>query len=254
MNISMNRIHLDTIDSTSNYARTLLDRGECTADFTLIDSDDQTAGRGQRGNSWETEYGKNVIFSLVCHPVWIRPAEQYILSECIALAVATALQRNLPDEKAQCVTVKWPNDIYYKDSKISGTLIECDLFGKSVSNCIVGTGVNINQQRFMSDAPNPISLYHIIGTESDRESILLEIINEFTTLYNRVKEGENEAIHEEYKCRLYRNDNSIYTYSDENGTFQARIIDVEPSGRLILETSEGERRRYEFKEVKFIIG
>lgn len=249
----MNRIHLETIDSTSNYARTLLDKGECTDEFTLIDSDDQTAGRGQRGNSWETEYGKNVIFSLVCHPVWVRPADQYILSECIALAVASALRRNLPDEKAQYVTVKWPNDIYYKDSKISGTLIECDLFGRSVGNCIVGTGVNINQQHFVSDAPNPISLYNIKGEESDRESILLEIIEEFTAFYLRVKDGESALIHEEYKQHLYRNDNALYTYSDENGMFQARIIDVEPSGRLILETSQGERRRYEFKEVKFIL-
>lgn len=249
----MNRIHLDTIDSTSNYARILLDKGECADDFTLVDSDDQTAGRGQRGNSWETEYGKNVIFSLVCHPVWVRPAEQYILSECIALAVASVLKRNLPAEKAKNVTVKWPNDIYYKDSKISGTLIECDLFGKSVSNCIVGTGVNINQQHFVSDAPNPISLYNIIGVDADRESILLEIVEEFTSLYNRVREGESEAIHEEYKRNLYRNDNGLYAYSDENGSFQARIIDVEPSGRLILETSEGERHRYEFKEVKFIL-
>lgn len=249
----MKRIHLITVDSTSNEVRRRLDAGEDMPDMTVIDSDDQTAGRGQRGNSWETAPGKNVIFSLVCHPVWVRPADQYVFSECIALAIVHVLRRFLPDEMAQNLTVKWPNDIYYCDKKISGTLIECDLIGRSISNCIVGSGVNINQQTFLSDAPNPVSLLNIIGQESDRDSIMLSIIDEFTDYYDMVKTGESSSIHQEYKANLYRNDNRYYPYSDENGQFLARILDVEPSGRLILETSEGEKRRYEFKEVKFVL-
>lgn len=249
----MKRIHLLTVDSTSNEVRRRLDAGEDMPDLTVIDSDDQTAGRGQRGNSWETAPGKNVIFSLVCHPMWVRPADQYVFSECIALAIVHVLRRFLPDEMAQNLTVKWPNDIYYCDKKISGTLIECDLIGRSISNCIVGSGVNINQQTFLSDAPNPVSLLNIIGKESDRDSIMLSIIDEFTDYYDMVKAGESSSIHEEYKANLYRNDNHYYPYSDENGLFLARILDVEPSGRLILETSEGEKRRYEFKEVKFVL-
>jgi len=249
----INRIHLDTIDSTSNYAHLLLERGEELPDLTIIETEDQTAGRGQKGNSWETEKGKNLIFSLVCHPVWVHPAHQYVLSECIALAVVKALSQQLSDEFKENLSVKWPNDIYYGDKKISGTLIECDLLGKSVSNCIVGTGVNINQEIFLSDAPNPISLNNIIGRETEREVVFQDIVSEFSHLYERVKAGESAAIHEEYKSRLYRNDGSYYTYADEQGEFSARIIDVEPSGRLILETTSGDRRRYEFKEVKFIL-
>lgn len=249
----MNRIHLKTIDSTSNYARVLLEQGKCADDFTLIDSEDQTAGRGQRGNSWETEEGKNIIFSLVCHPTWLRPAEQYVLSECIALSVVSALAEYIPVEKAKLLKVKWPNDIYYGDDKISGTLIECDLMGRSVSNCIVGTGVNINQQRFVSNAPNPISLYNIIGVETPLEPVLNNIVDIFIKYYGRVKNGESSAIHSEYKEQLYRNDGGFYAYSDDNGNFSARIIDVESSGRLILETESGENRRYEFKEVKFVL-
>ncbi len=249
----LNRIHLDTIDSTSNYAHLLLERGEELPDLTIIESEDQTAGRGQKGNSWETEKGKNLIFSLVCHPKWVHPAQQYVLSECIALAVVKALKQQLPDEFKEKLSVKWPNDIYFGDKKISGTLIECDLMGKSVSNCIVGTGVNINQQVFVSDAPNPISLFNIIGRETERETVFGDLISEFSKLYERVREGESSAIHDEYKSCLYRNDRAFYPYSDEKGLFSARIIDVEPSGRLILETEEGERRRYEFKEVKFVL-
>lgn len=247
------RIHLDTIDSTSNEVRRRLDAREPMPDMTIIDSDDQTAGRGQRGNSWETEAGKNVIFSLVCHPVWVRPADQYVFSESIALAVVKVMRNFLPDEMGKKLMVKWPNDIYFGDKKISGTLIECDLMGRSISNCIVGTGVNINQQKFYSDAPNPVSLHNIIGKDSDREAILLSIIDEFVKYYERVKAGESSSIHKEYKAHLYRNDSQLYAYSDENGQFLARIINIEPSGRLILETEDGEMRRYEFKEVKFVL-
>ena len=248
-----NRIHIESIDSTSNYARLLLERGESLPDITIIDAEEQTAGRGQRGNSWETEPGKNVIFSLVCHPTWVHPVQQYVFSEAIALSVAQALGQELPDDKIKNLSVKWPNDIYYGDKKISGTLIECDLFGHSISNCVIGTGVNINQQFFRSDAPNPVSLYNILGRETDKERILLNIAEEFAGYYDCIHSGAFGPIHEEYKRRLYRNDGEFYAYEDVQGLILARIVDVEPSGRLILETPEGESRRYEFKEVRFVL-
>lgn len=251
--MKMNRIHLDTIDSTSNFARQMLDEGKASEGMWLIDADDQTSGRGQRGNSWETEDGKNVIFSLICHPTWLRPSCQYVLSEAIALAVVMVLRRNMSPEKVGKMSVKWPNDIYYADKKISGTLIECDLMGRGIKNCIVGTGVNVNQRKFISDAPNPVSLFQIKGYESDREQIMMDIISEFTALYEKIEQGQHDAIHEEYKKNLYRNDGGLYAYADAGGEFYARIVDVEPSGRMILETDEGEMRRYEFKEVKFLI-
>lgn len=250
---NINRIHLNTVDSTSNHARALLDGKRASEGMTLIDADDQTAGRGQRGNSWETEEGKNIIFSLVCHPVWLRPSQQYVLSEAIALAVVSVLRRNMQSADAEKMSVKWPNDIYYADKKISGTLIECDLFGRSVANCIVGTGVNINQEVFRSDAPNPVSLRQIVGRDSDREQIMKDIVCEFVALYDRIEGGDHDGIHEEYKRNLYRNDGGMYAYADEGGEFYAKIIDVEPSGRIILATEDGEVRRYEFKEVKFIL-
>lgn len=253
MVLNIHRIHLDTVDSTNNYVRRLLDEGDQLPDITLVESEDQTAGRGQQGNSWETELGKNLIFSLVCHPTWVRPAQQYVFSESIALAVARALRQALPPDEADKVKVKWPNDIYYCDKKISGTLIECDLFGRSISNCIVGTGININQQLFRSNAPNPVSLHHILQRDTDRETVLLSVLKEFVTLYLQIKEGGTEAIHALYKTYLYRNDNQYYAYSDDSGPFTARIIDIEPSGRMILQTPSGETRRYEFKEVKFIL-
>lgn len=251
--MEISKIHLQTVDSTSNHAHALLVNGEEFSDLTVIESEDQTAGRGQQGNSWETEAGKNLIFSIVCHPLNVYPAQQYVLSEAIALAVVHALACQLPPEMADNLSVKWPNDIYFGDKKISGTIIECDIMGKSIANSVIGTGVNINQKIFHSDAPNPISLYNIIGKEADRDHVMNALLEEFSNLYNRILQGDFANIHEEYKESLYRNDGRLYPYSDADGAFEARIINVEPSGRIILELASGEHRRYEFKEVKFVI-
>lgn len=241
------RIHLKKIDSTNNYARTLLDKGELLPDITLIDADVQEAGRGQKGNSWEAEQDKNLLFSLVCHPTNLPPARQFILSQCISLAIKQALSRYVDN-----ITIKWPNDIYYCDKKICGILIECDLLGKNISNCIIGCGININQETFTSDAPNPTSLRIITGKDFDREAILLEITANFLTLYKLITNQQDDIISKMYMQNLYRK-SGFYMYSDCNGVFEAEISNVEPTGHLNLHLKNGEIRRYEFKEIKFIL-
>lgn len=241
------RIHLDTVASTNSYARELLDSGTILPDMSLIDSDEQTAGRGQKGNSWETEKNKNLTFTIVCHPQFVPPARQFIISEAIALSIQQTLA-----EYADNFTVKWPNDIYWKDKKISGTLIECDLTGRSIGNCIVGSGININQEQFLSDAPNPISLRNITGKEHDKEEILDKVIKRFISFYTDIKEGREADLSELYMCNLYRC-KGFYLYQDRDHSFEAEIADIEPSGHLVLRKHDGTKLRYEFKEVKFIL-
>lgn len=243
----MIRIHLDTIDSTNNHAKRLLAEGNPLPGMTLIDSDDQTAGRGQQGNSWETQPQCNLTFTLVCHPVMVRPSRQFVLSQCIALAI-----RNVLTRYTDGISIKWPNDIYWRDKKISGTLIECDLMGRSISNCIIGTGININQTLFVSDAPNPVSLRQITGVEYDREALLMEFTDEFVRLYEFIENGSVDEIVQPYMASLYRRD-GFYPYQDKDGRFNARIADIEPTGHLVLHKDTGEDVRYEFKEVKFIL-
>ena len=150
------------------------------------------------------------------------------------------------------VTIKWPNDIYWYDKKISGTLIECDLKGKAISNCIVGTGINVNQDRFLSDAPNPISLRIVTGEEHDLGQLLCEVTQRFLSYLRVAEEGGAETIRERYKQRLYRRE-GFHAYEDANKRFLAKFLDVENSGRLLLTDTENKVRRYEFKELKFII-
>lgn len=242
------RIHLPSVASTNSEARRRLDQGEELPELTLIDTDDQTAGRGQVGNKWESEAGQNLSFSLVCHPHWLSAARQFALSQAIALAVCDALSALGLGHR---VSVKWPNDIYIDDSKVSGTLIECDLSGKTISNCIVGTGVNVNQTIFRSDAPNPISLRQALGRTFDREALLSDIVSRFSAFYQQLRSEGHQALHTLYMSRLYRR-TGLHLYADAEGTFKASLHAVEPTGHLLLRTDDGTLRRYEFKEVKYL--
>lgn len=235
------RIHKDAIPSTNTYARELIDGGELLPEMTLITTDDQSNGRGQKGNSWESEVGKNLTFSIVCHPDFVLPSRQFILSQAIALAVCCV------DEQLQ---VKWPNDIYFEDKKISGTLIECDLQGKHIGNCIIGTGVNVNQTVFRSDAPNPISLKQIYGKDFNREAILEKVLDGFGLFYEMIREGRQDEIQQKYLEKLYRR-TGWYEYEDADGPFKAEFVDIEPTGHLLLRKESGVVKRYEFKEVRF---
>ena len=238
------RIHIDAIPSTNTYARELIDAGETLPEMTLITTDDQSRGRGQKGNSWESEAGKSLTFSIVCHPDFVAPSRQFILSQAIALAVCSV------DEHLR---VKWPNDIYFEDRKISGTLIECDLQGKHIGNCIIGTGLNVNQTLFRSDAPNPVSLKQIYGKDFNREEILQKITDGFDLFYEMIRNGRQDELRRLYLSKLYRRE-GWHEYEDVDGRFKAEFVDIEPTGHLLLRKESGLVKRYEFKEVRFCIG
>ena len=237
------RIHLSEVDSTNVEVRRRLEAGEPLPELTLVDADNQTQGRGQRGNSWESEAGQNLSFSLVCHPQWVKASEQFVLSQAIALAVA---------ENVDGTTVKWPNDIYIGDRKVSGTLIECDLRGSQIETCIIGTGVNVNQTEFRSDAPNPVSMAQVAGHTFDRETLLQAIVQRFVLYYEKIRNGQADEVRQAYRQCLYRR-TGFHPYADAQGEFLAEIADVERTGHLILRKEDGTLHRYEFKEVRFLI-
>lgn len=243
------RILLASVDSTNNEARRRLDNNDELPEISVIIADEQTSGRGQRGNSWEAEAGKNLLFSIVCHPDFLKASEQFVLSQAMALAVALTVNEVVVTDECR---VKWPNDIYIGNKKVSGTLIECDLRGSNIETCIIGTGININQEVFHSDAPNPVSMAQIAGKEFDREAILSQILGRFITIYDVIRQGDADAVRRLYKVWLYRK-SGFYKYADANGEFLAEIADVEKTGHLVLRLENGELRRYEFKDVKIVI-
>lgn len=252
--VSISRMNLSTVDSTNSFVRAMLQKDgagygmtmNSKSGFTLVVADDQTRGRGQQGNAWETEKGKNLTFSLLCHPDFILASQQFLLSQCMAVAIQQTLSQYV-----EGVEVKWPNDIYINKDKISGTLIECDLQGKHISNCIIGVGININQTVFRSDAPNPTSLRLLTGKEHDREEILSSLLHHFQHLYALLQEGQEDTVRQLYMRHLYRRE-GFHRYSDVRGEFMAEIAEVEPTGHLRLRFENGNVVRYELKEVRFL--
>lgn len=238
--------HLDETDSTMLWLRRERP-GADGAEFQLVTADFQTAGRGQRGTTWEAERGMNLLFGFSFVPKGVAAANQFLLSEAMALAVAEALALH-----AGGVSVKWPNDVYVGDEKICGMLLEHDLCGGEIARTLVGVGVNVNQMHFKGDAPNPVSLRRITGRETARGALLENICERFERFYDVLRTGGAAQLHRSYCARLYRRE-GYHLYRDAAGEFYAAVRSVLPGGCLCLVDSEGRERTYAFKEVAAVL-
>ena len=206
----------------------------------VVVADYQTAGRGCGTNTWESERGKNMLFSILIHPVEVPVTKQFRISMAISLAILDSLEQYIGD-----VSIKWPNDIYWRNGKLGGILIENSLQGVCIKDCIIGVGLNVNQQKFYSNAPNPVSLFQIYGEETDRNQLLGDILSRFEQYLLL-------DIKSRYLSCLYRR-KGYHPYTDKGGAFMAEIVDVEDDGHLLLRDDNGCDRRYAFKEVQFVI-
>ncbi len=235
----MNRqtVHLQETDSTNRWLRE-----HATEGIRAVWADYQTHGRGQGGNHWESERGQNLTCSVLLQPADIPAHAQFRISMAVALAVVDALKPYAGEE----LSVKWPNDIYWRDRKLAGILIENRLQGNRIEESIVGIGINVNQRQFRSDAPNPVSLWQITGRETPREDLLEDLLQ-------RIPVYLGQDLKARYMQALYRRE-GLHPYRDCQGTFQASVADVEDDGHLVLQDSQGHQRRYAFKEVAFVIG
>lgn len=239
-------IRLEETDSTNRYLKQLV-REERPEEGSLVIADYQTEGRGQMGNSWYSGRGDNLLFSLLIYPRQLPANESFILSRVTSLAL-----KNLLDSFTDDIRIKWPNDIYWKDKKIAGILIENDIQGKEIDNTVIGIGLNVNQQIFPVDLANPVSLRQITGIQHNREHLLELFMREFFLLYRDLHEGLKMDIEDEYMLDLYRV-NDYYWFEDSKGRFKAKIETVLSSGHLVLRTLDSdEERRYTFKEVSFM--
>lgn len=238
-------ITLDQTDSTNRYLAALpLDN---RADITVVRARYQTAGRGQGSNVWESEADKNLLFSFDVQTPNIPASRQFLLSMTCALAVKKAVETHIDN-----VTLKWPNDIYWQNSKLGGILIETTIGQQGIKRCIFGVGINVNQQQFHSDAPNPVSLFQLTGHEIDPQQLLNEVMEAFTHYYRLLSSGAQHTIHQQYSAALYRRE-GLFSYRDSRGDFMAELIGVEEDGHLLLRDTQGIARRYAFKEVTFVL-
>lgn len=242
----MNIIKLEETASTNTYLRQMADAPH----GTVVAARQQSAGRGQRGNTWESEPGANLTFSILVRPADIPPARQMSISRAVSLAIVSWLDRYLPDGME--ASIKWPNDIYVGDRKICGILIEHVLTSGRIDRTVIGAGININQKAFLSDAPNPVSLTQLTGQTYSIDNMLSEVAADIMTLVEAEDRSGGNLTASDYMSRLWRRD-GYHPYRDAAGNFTARITDVAPDGTLSLQRPDGTLSRYAFKEVTAIL-
>lgn len=236
-------IRLKEIDSTNRFLRELKDEQE--DEMVVAVADFQTAGKGQGSHTWESEAGKNLLFSIKVNPRWVPVRQQFLLSMAGAIAIKEALETYVDG-----ITLKWPNDVYWNDKKISGTLIETSIDSKGIKTCIFGIGINVNQEAFHSDAPNPVSLRQILGHEVDKDELLQKVIEGFRRYYELLRRANYMDVSGIYHLSLYRR-KGFHRYEDADGDFEGAFVEVEDDGHLILHDKQGVIRSYSFGEVKF---
>ena len=257
----------EVTDSTNN--RLLADRGDLPSG-TVYAALFQTAGRGQRGNSWKSASGQNLMFSLLLRPSGLCAGEQFAISEAVTLGITDYLLA-----KGVEARIKWPNDIYCGDRKICGILIENSLTGDKVADSVVGIGLNLNQKEFDPSAPNPTSLSLLTGDSYLLEDELQQLLGFIFRRCEMLSKPSAEALKQlekEYLSRLYRlgewhqfidcrasGDNlTPTTVAIEGETFTGRIIGLAPGGLLRIERQaegkkEGEAIDFAFKELRYIL-
>lgn len=246
MLIGSTLIQHEKVSSTNTIASLLISSGK-PAEGTVITASFQDSGRGQAGNSWESEAGKNLLMSVILYPVMVRPEDQFVISQMVSLAV-TDLVRTIVSDTA----VKWPNDIYAGDDKIAGILIENSVMGGTLCSSIAGIGLNVNQKAFRSGAPNPISLAQLTGKDFDLRAIMSELIGFLEVRYNMVVTGNHDQLAHDYHSLLYRC-GEWHRYSDAEGEFTGMIERVRPSGLISVRRENGLTKDYAFKEVDYIL-
>ena len=212
-------------------------------DIQVILSWRQTQGRGQATIRWESAPGKNISMTVIFRPECLEAGKQFAVSMVIALGACDFISRYV----SGC-SVKWPNDIYVGDRKISGILIEHSIMGRYVGGSLCGIGVNINQERFLSDAPNPVSLFQLIGEEIPVKRALEELLDCIGKRYETIR--DYEGMERDFLKVLYRRE-GVYDWEDERGMFRASIRGVNEFGQLVLEDVEGNERVYGFKEISY---
>lgn len=257
----MRFIEFPELESTSTYLASIADKA---AHGTVVRADVQTAGRGQRGNSWESEPGRNILMSILLRPESLLPTRQFLLSQAVSLAIVDVLDRYLPREKA---CIKWPNDIYVGDRKICGILIENAISKGRIISSIAGIGINVNQTIFSSGVPNPVSMAQIAGREFSIAQLTREFASEVITAVGRLPiddpsplaKNDFSPLDERYFMRLWRRD-GYHRYLDRlrDEQITARIDSIAPDGTLTLALrpcsgDNEELRSYAFKEVSAIL-
>ncbi|MDJ1503361.1 biotin--[acetyl-CoA-carboxylase] ligase [Xanthocytophaga agilis] len=242
-------LFLPECHSTNDIAADLINTAS-TPEGTVVITSQQTRGRGQRGNSWHTEPGKNLTFSIILKPTFLTVNQQFLLNMAVSLAIHEFLSKYLP----QNLSIKWPNDIYWHSQKMGGILIENTIQGLSLTHSIVGIGLNINQKSF-TEQPRATSLKLASQPfsnedEYDLEILLSELLIVFEKFYLLLRNGKTDSLRTYYLRNLYSYGEKRFFVSNGN-QFEGTITGVDSQGRLVIE-KDNKLCYFFFKEIEFV--
>ncbi len=241
-------IKFDEIGSTNRYLSKLCKERELK-DGTVIATGFQTAGRGQDTNTWYSSAGKNLLFSIFIKTGFIKTEDQFMLNKFVSLGILDYL-KTLIDISEQTIKIKWPNDIYIGNKKVGGILIQNQIQGSFMDHTIVGIGLNINESKFPSEIPNPVSIYQLTGKKLELSECIQNLLDALDLRYQQMFCGVDESIHSEYLQSLFRF-NKMHRYRIGNEIRSAKIKGITEFGKLILEFNEGSKE-FDLKEVEFL--
>lgn len=240
------KIHyLPTCQSTNDEASALIARTD-PAEGTLIRTDNQTAGRGQRGNQWEAKSGENLTVSVILKPTFLSASEQFWLNIAVSLGIYDTLQPLVGD----ALRIKWPNDLYVSDQKLGGILIENTLHGYSIAWSVVGIGLNVNQTEFSYPTATSLQQQTPLPNGYDLSGLLSRLCETLEQRYLQLRSGQRDILKTSYLQTLYRCQEE-HLFESDGRRFRGVIIGVDETGRLAI--ADGDQVRYfGFKEVSFV--
>lgn len=241
-------LHFDTLTSTNEYAMNLLSKSK-PSEGTVISALYQSTGRGQYGSRWHNEVGKAITLSVIFHPIFLNIREQFDLNIAIALGVYDCLRENC---KIVDLSVKWPNDIYAGKRKLGGILIQNSLSGKKITSSVVGIGLNLNQQDFPADLPNPTSILLETGVEHNRDEIIGQLCTHLEANYLMLKAGNIIELRERYYAALYNFKLPARYQRIDGSQFIGIITGITREGRLCIENELGASEQFDLKEIKLV--
>lgn len=245
--MTMKILRFDEINSTNVYLYDKISEKNDISD-TVVVAAHQTAGRGMDKNRWESEAGKNLLFSIALNVNFLEAENQFKISQAVSVAIVETLSQFVDNQQ---LYVKWPNDIYFGDKKLAGMLIQNTIEGRMMGVSIIGIGLNVNQIEFSSDIPNPISLKQILGEDFDLENLLNLLIKNIKSSVEGLRIKENQiAINEKYISKAYRYRQwADYVYKNKVKSMIINGFDF--YGRLILEDQSGDEIICDVKELQF---
>tara|TARA_B100000795_G_scaffold191188_1_gene145723 strand:+ start:663 stop:1340 length:678 start_codon:yes stop_codon:yes gene_type:complete len=216
--------------------------------FTVVVTDNQIKGRGQQGSIWESEAGKNLIFSVFVDFKSLNISDKKYLNYAVSLAVFEVLQQeNIPG-----ITIKWPNDILSAKKKIAGILIENSLKGPKISSSVIGIGLNVNQTSFSSSLEKASSLKIISSRTFDLEKLLIEMVTSLKSKIALLNLKAFESIETSYLNVLYKK-NIPTMFKDSNDVlFMGIILGISKDGKLQVELEDETFKEFGFKEISFL--